>query len=152
MTAESKSLMNLFLVTRKLKKFALTFGLGSSEKSPEKLDKENTAVYVLVSKTGLHFSSAFIQGLLYAEWEVRVYEVSQGIRRELQSLVRKHFNYALKRGHLKMEEVQERMEKLRFISAVDRNDGKQACLVVNAAFSEDTNEAISTLLSQFPKV
>ena len=60
-TAESKNLMSLFCLTRKVKKQSLLFGLKPGIK-PKPFDRNSTRIIVAVSRKGLGFSAAFIQG------------------------------------------------------------------------------------------
>lgn len=155
-TAETKSLMMLFLVTRKLKKFALMFGLDADAKPQGNLDIQNTAVFVLISKAELQFSSAFIQSLLYAGFKVYVVDVGENIsRKKVSELVNRHFHYALKRGYMKLPEVEAKMEGLHFLNLdIFREQKmaegtKQLCIVVNALFlSEEAGGSAEALASQ----
>ena len=118
-TAESKGLMNLFLLTRKLKRLAVNFSLNEREKPPV-ISKEITNILVLTSQRGLSFSSAFIQGLLYSGFEVRVVDVSERLTKsKVENLVRRHFNYSLKRHHLSQEDVQQKLSLLSFSHGSD---------------------------------
>ena len=155
-TAETKSLMMLFLVTRKLKKFALMFGLDADAKPQGNLDTQNTAVFVLISKAGLQFSSAFIQSLLYAGFKVYVFDVGENIsKKKVSELVNHHFHYALKRGYMKLPEVEAKMERLRFLDLdifreQEMAEGaKQLCIVVSTLFlSEEAGGSAEALASQ----
>ena len=155
-TAETKSLMMLFLVTRKLKKFALMFGLDADAKPQGNLNVQDTAVFVLISKAGLQFSSAFIQSLLYAGFTVHVVDGGENISKEkVSELVEHHFRYALKRGYIKLSEVEAKMEQLRFLNLdisweQKMAEGtKQLCIVVDALFlSEEAGGVPEALASQ----
>ena len=158
-TAESKGLMGLFLLTRKLKKFALTYGLKAKERKPQRFDKETTIIFVTVSKEGIGFSSAFIQSLLYSGIKVHVTAVGGNIgEREIRKQVEKHFSYALKRGRMKETELREKMENLQFYETqVPKNsiDRERLGVIVNAAFTNDKKSVewlISDLRSALSKV
>ena len=113
-TAESKGFMSLFLLTRKLKRLAVDFTLDQKEKPPV-ISKESTNILVLTSEHGLAFSSVFVQGLLYTGFEVRVVDVSEKLTKsKVENLVRKHFNYSLKRHHLSEKDVQQKLSLLSF--------------------------------------
>ena len=158
-TAESKGLMGLFLLTRRLKKFALTYGLRAKERKQEKFDKEKTIIFVAVSGEGIAFSSAFIQSLLYVGLKVYVTAVGRTIgEKEIQKHVEKHFSYSIKRGHMKMSELKEKMENLHFYDEEMPESlitTERLGLVVNAAFSNDNGSVkrqISHLSSALHKV
>ncbi len=162
-TAEAKSLSSIFLLTRKLKRFALTFGLQSDTKEPpvqQRFDKASTTVLVTVSKEGLRFSSAFIQSLLYAGLEVYASSSGEGIRAQtITELVRKHFDYSLKRGHMKPGDVEEKLAKLHFFNrssdlaeGLGRQEGKRCLVVINSVFSGETEALIDSLELTYPKV
>lgn len=107
-TAENKSIMGLFLALRALKKYATHYGLRRSKKRPV-FDKEKLTVVVLLSENGMQFGSALIQGLLYAGVRVRSVGVREGeVREKVESL----FDYAVRRGHMKEEEVKAKMQCL----------------------------------------
>lgn len=115
-SAESKSLMSLFLLTRKLKRLAVHFELKEDE-NPLKFDKD---VMVLISDRGLSYSSVLVQGLLFAGFEVRVVDVTESIdKRKLEELIRKYFAYSVERGHLTTEGVEEKLSNLSFNHGTD---------------------------------
>ncbi len=115
-SAESKSLMSLFLLTRKIKQLAVHFELGEDENPP----RFNKDVMVLISDRGLSYSSVFVQGLLFAGFEVRVVDLSESInKRELEELIRKYFAYSVDRGHLTSEGVEEKLSHLSFNHGTD---------------------------------
>lgn len=149
-TAESKGLMGLFLLTRRLKKFALTFGFEEKERKQEKFDKEATIIFVVVSGEGIAFSSAFIQSLLYVGLKVHVASMGKTVsEKELQRHVEKHFNYSVKRGHMTMAAVKEKMENLRFYATQIPKDlvtTERLGLVVNAVFSDDNGSVKRQIL------
>lgn len=158
-TAESKSFMGLFLVTRKLKKFALTFGSKGKKKLQEKFDKETTGIFVAVSEKGLGFSSAFIQSLLYSGLEVHFTAVdanTQVTKAQICNLVSKHYDYALKKRHMTSSRCKAQIERLHWHlpSGIPQQQVK-TIILVNAAFSRDSgaiNELKSVLKSVVPKV
>lgn len=123
-SAESKSLMNLFLSTRRLKKVALCLGI---ESGPKTHDFSNTKLVVLMSNRGLKFSAAVIQGLLYSKLSVSVVDVSgRVLQKNVVEEVRKLFHYSVKRGHMTHRDVNECIARLVFHSKsrVDFDDGE----------------------------
>ena len=113
-TAESKSLMHLFLSTRRLKKVALWFGLEQGLKAHDIL---NTKLVVLVSKRGMKFSAAVIQGLLYNRLSVYAIDVSGQLQqRNIIQEIHHLFQYSVKRGHMTDKDVDECISQLSFHS------------------------------------
>ncbi len=163
-TAEAKSLSSLFLLTRKLKGHSLAYGLDPSKKTQaalEKLDKENSVVLVTVSKEGMGFSSAFTQSLLYSGLEVHAVCSGQQatVTETFRKMVRKQFDYSLKRGHLKEAEVRSKMDRLHLFSrsselakGLAQVGDKQRCVVVHASFSGEKEALIGSLGRTYPKV
>lgn len=139
-TAETKSLMMLFLATRKLKKFALTVGLDADTTPQGNLHPQDTTIFVLISKAGLKFSSAFIQSLLYADFTVYAVDAGENIsEKTVCASVKRHFNYSLKRGHMKLSQVEAKMEQFHFLGSDISNEqksveGRKLCVVVNSLF------------------
>ena len=147
-TAESKSLMNLFLSTRRLKKVALCIGNESSEIA---YDLSNTKIFVLVSKKGLKFSAAVIQGLLYSRLSVGVVDVSGQVQwSTIIQEIRKLFMYSVKRGYLTASDVDERIGQLHFCSEL-RVDSCDADVIIDASIgvsASKTNVIISKSRSE----
>ena len=146
-SAESKSLMGLFLLTRKLKRLAIRFELKGDE-IPLKVKKD---VMVLISNQGLRYSSTFVQGLLFTGFEVRVVDVSESLTKlKMEELVRKHFEYSLKRGHLTAEGVEEKLSHLSFNHSTDVStmefDGEGPMSVVDCSMGNDRVEGVLTHL------
>lgn len=111
-TAESKGLMSLFLLSRKLKSLAVGFGLGPTEK-PQGVSSENTTILILISKQGLPFASAVIQGLLYSGFKVRVVDVSESLAKpHVENVVQKLFDYSVKRKRLSKKDVAQKLSLL----------------------------------------
>lgn len=109
---EASGLMSLFLITRKLKKLAVCFGLKGTEKAPvyKELDY---SLFVYVSNDMLKISTHFIQSLLYNKIAVVVVIAGKAVKQSAVSgQIRKHFDYALKRGYITGAEVDQRMSLL----------------------------------------
>ncbi len=146
-SAESKSLMALFLLTRKLKRLAVHFELKGDE-NPPKVKKDVT---VLISSQGLHYSSTFVQGLLFSGFEVRVVDVSGSLTKsKMEEFVRKHFEYSLKRGHLSVEDVEKKLSHLSFNHGRDVStmefDAEGPLSVVDCSMGDGGGEGVLTHL------
>ena len=139
-TAESKSLMNLFLVTRKLKKCALNFGLqGSDQLRP--FSKDSDKVFVLISKRGLGYASAYVQSLMYSGLSVSLVDVyDEVVKEKVCSVIKKGYRYALKRRYINEAEVNEQFNRLSYNRGSDLTglisslQGKRV-IVVDASIS-----------------
>lgn len=131
---ETKNVMNLFLISRQLKKQALQFGVESGGQNMA-VDINNSTVLVVVGREGMKYSSAFIQGLLYTGLNVMVM-LMRGPGAPLKEEVRSLFQYAVKRGHMTAEEVDRRLrEKLSFVDHELQLEKPTAhCIVVNMMF------------------
>eukprot|EP00731_Ephydatia_muelleri_P016605 Em0009g1029a len=139
-TAEAKGLMGLFLLSRRLKKFALTYGVGFAD-TPVKFDAGGALVVVVVTSEWTRHPIAFVQGLLYAGHTVAMVVVSGELDSDrLVEQVKQHFGYSLKKGHLSMEEVEGKMKRLHYFQSELPSkmvDGLSSVVLVNAT-GEDT--------------
>ena len=149
-TAESKSLMNLFLSTRRLKKAALCFGCDDCHKD---FDLASAKVIVLVSKRGMKFSAAVIQGLLYNKLPVSVLDVSHQMSSEnLVREIQKLFQYSVKRGYLTNETVDNYISNLHFFPELPTDiSDRENTVVVDASIAlcdGDVDTLISETLNQ----
>ena len=159
-TAESKSIMGLFLAMRALKKYATHYGLRRSKTT---FDKERLTVTVLLSEEGLQFGSALIQGLLYAGVRVR----GVGVREEeVREKVEGLFGYAVKRGHMKEEEVRVRMQGLTAsqrweeggegeVGKGESGEGEREAVLINASLTTDAtilNQVMESCRKNYSKV
>ncbi len=157
-TPESKALMFLFLVTRKLKKIALHFGLKPNEKTAG-FDSRSTSILVLLSKEYLSLTSSFIQGLLYNKISTTLLLTGKGLEKsKVVGSIKAHFRYALKRGYISQHEVEERMGLFTCsdgsgggggLSSLLQGGGRD-CLVVMSASSEDC--ALQEVTKEYQKV
>ncbi len=148
-SAESKSLMSLFLLTRKIKRLAVHFELKEDE-NPLKFDKD---LMVLISDRGLLYSSVFVQGLLFAGFEVRAVDVSESIDKpRLEKLIRKYFSYSIERGHLTKEDVEEKLSHLSFNHGTDVSmlelDRDRLMSVVDCSMGDGREERVLTDLRE----
>ena len=159
-TAEAKSLMGLFLMSRRLKRFALTYGVGFAD-TPAKFDVGGALVVVVVTSEWIRHPIAFVQGLLYAGHTVATVTVSGELDCDhLVEQVNQHFCYSLKKGHLSMEEVEGKMKRLHcFQSELPSKmvDGLSSVVLVNATGGENTHAAkvqsiVSMVMSKNVKV
>ena len=122
-SAESSSLMNLFLITRKLKNLAVKFGLKASE-SIVPFEEMEYSVVVSVSNDMLALSTPFVQSLLFNEIPVIV-AIDKIMQAKFSTMVLQHFNYALKRHYISRDEMNSRMGLL---SVCDDEAGVMKCL------------------------
>lgn len=158
-TAESTSLMWLFLITRKLKKLAI--GFGSSPKatppSPPSFKRAGChVVCVFVSADLLDLSVPFVQGLLYSEIPVNVVIADKFIKKsEVVRKVRDCFGYARRRGYMTQEEVGQRVELLAVCDLAELagsvgawGRGKEGVVLVNASTVGFSVEEINDVFSE----
>ena len=139
LTAESKSLMSLFLSARQLKKDALSYAIPRDSQREKTID----SIFVVVSLSGLQYASAFIQNLIYADMNVIVITLGPeySLKNKLRILIGDHFKYAVKRGHMTQKEVNQKiLNKLTVwasanVSVAER--GKDECVLVNMVFQDD---------------
>lgn len=110
-SAESSALMNLFLITRKLKNLAVKFGLKTSSGSVS-FQQMECSVVVSVSSEMLTLSTPFVQSLLYNKIPVVVVVVDKFAQANFSTMVLQHFSYALKRHYISRDEVESRMALL----------------------------------------
>lgn len=146
--AESTAIMLLFLITRKLKKLAMGFGLKASENAVP-YNQLGCTVFVYVSSELLSFSLPFVQGLLYSGIEANVVIADKITKKPaVFKQIRDHFAYALKRHYISGKEVE---EKIRLLSVCDLAEvaecvKKVDCepvIVVNASTREFSMEDIT---------
>ena len=153
-TAESKGLMGLFLQSRRLKRFALTYGAGFGD-TPAKLDVGATLVVVAVTSEWQRYPVTFVQGLLYAGHTVAVVTVSGDLGRDrLTEQVRQHFEYSLKRGHLTAEEVEGKVKRLHVFKSElpsDMTEGVAVVVFVNGTGMETHASKIESIVASVKK-
>lgn len=142
-SAESKSLMSLFLGTRRLKKLAVNFGLKSPEKGLS-FSEQQCSVIVMVSRDFINIWSAFVQGLLYNGIAVNVVIVDNSLRvSNVRSVIRAHFDYAVVRGRTSLSTVDEQMlllscyEASEVIHCLKENVDLNSALVIGACHGLD---------------
>lgn len=110
-SAESSALMNLFLVTRKLKKLAMNFGLQTPGDNTS-FKQMDCSVVVYVSNDMLPLSMPFVQSLLFNKITVTVVADKTVRQVMVSATILEHFNYALKRKYISNAEVDGRMSLL----------------------------------------
>lgn len=139
LTAESKSLMSLFVSARQLKKDALSYAAPRGSQREKTID----STFVVVSVSGLQYASSFIQSLIYADMNVIVIMLGPeySLKNKLRDLIGDHFNYAVKRGHMTQEEVNQKIvNKLTVWTSTDvsvADQGRDVCVLVNMAFQDE---------------
>ena len=130
---ESKGLMSLFLLSRKLKKSATIFGLESTEKS-RPFSELGCSVIVLVSKNLVRHWSAFVQGLVYNGVAVNVVLPDDSSRAvNVERAVRGHYDYALKRRRISKKGVDESMKLLSWCEASELEHCLEKCAETKCA-------------------
>ena len=153
-TAEAKGLMGLFLLSRRLKRFALTYGVEFRD-VPVKFDVTSALVVVMVSSEWARYPIAFAQGLLHAGHTVAMVPISGGLDcDQLVEEVRQHFGYSLKRGHLTMEEVEGKMKRLLCLQSDLPGkvlEGVASVVVVNAAGVDTYASKIESIVASVKK-
>ena len=127
-TAESKCLMSLFLLQRRLKKL-----------SPETPPTDVTRVIVITDATG-DYSTAFIQSLLYNNITT-VGVLLTGEWNALVANVEKLFQYSLTRGHMTKKGVQEKMKLLYQQTSGPVDDG---LMIINTCSRVVSNVQVRT--------
>lgn len=152
-TAESTALMLLFVLTRKLKKLAVSFGLKPSESSTSFRDLD-CSVLVYLSKDLLHFSLPFIQSLLYSGVPTNVVVVDKAVvSSEVSPAIRCHFNYALNRGYISSHEVDQKMKLLSVCGEADvikrvSSEGRSSVVVLSASCQKFSLEEVAKYFSK----
>lgn len=152
--AESTSLMMLFLVTRKLKKLAVGFGLRPSE-SAVSFAELGCAVMVYVSSDMLHLSLPFVQSLLYNGIVTSVVLTDKTADRAMVTQkIRAQFNYALKRNYISSVEMEEKMKLLSLCSKAEvvghmKSGDFLSVIVINASTCDFS---LNELTSHYSKV
>lgn len=132
-TTESKSLMCLFFLSRQLKKKALSYG---SSNVPD-IKANQTAIYVVVGKEGLRYSSAFVQSLLYCDLNVFVILKTDQLWNRLVQTVEKYFDYAVSRGHMTKEDVKKKVARLHLFNKNEEiKNGVEYHVVINMNLDE----------------
>ena len=161
-TAESKNLMRLYLLTRKLKKFALSLGEALIPPgSRTSMDKNDTAIYCVVTTKCLRFSSSFVQGLIHSGFEVCVVDFHNNMDcNKFRALVRKQFDYSIRRGHLTSQAVKQKMCKLHIVRKSDIFDFEHSskpaqCFLIDLCFwleDAEVNSLRSSLCKMYSSV
>lgn len=155
-SAESKGLMFVFVIARKLKKLALNFGLKSDEQVVP-FSKQNCSIIIFVTNDLLYLSSAFIQGLLYHDIPTHVVIVESSLKKSTVSKeIEDLFDYSLLRHHLSVQEVKEKMNlmTLHMYNAAEFGGHVRKMKTSSAiVFSAGTTEcSMRSIMKHFTKV
>ena len=152
-SAESAGLMSLFVLTRRLRKLAVRFGLKSAEKVPP-FKQLGFTVCVYASTDLYDLSLPFIQGLLYSGIPVNIIITDKAGKESLiVKKIRGLFDYALKRRYISKKELEEKMGLLTVCGCAgvgERVEGwaGEGVIVMNASTVEFSVMEISKHFSE----
>ena len=159
-TAESKSLMSLFVSMRALRKFSVSFADSGDNnvQSVKEFDLGTTSVCVFFDTEGLRYSSAFVQGLAYAGVGVAVVGVASAGGAEshgkFMELVRKHFGYAVSKGHLTDSDAASKVDAISVLENMEEVQGflaeQDKVVLVDAMMGRDKEGGV--LSDEFEKI
>ena len=142
-TAESKALMSLFLLARKLKKKSV--GVTEGVVSPTEV-----IVTISGSKDGFGHIAKFVQSLLYSDIKVGVVfsdgEGNEGVWQRLVNAIEKLFQYSVSKGYMTKQVVSEKIKGLRRLSSLPP-EGNNTALIINADSNNSTSSDIKVLIN-----